>query len=326
VDRPLTLERYRGWAERALLGAILLDPAGQQPALDLVRPNDMRLPWRAQVLEAMQRVRARGALPGPVEVYQELQNDPDLPQSVSRDAVPVANLMEAAPRAGHAPAYAAMVAEGAIRQHMHDTGTRMLQASSTGSTETVLRLTGRGICDVNVCRVRWLALPGHLRQSLLPPPALTGHALRRPASSRRELARPRGAAALAAGDRALRDLAAAPGWLAQVGRWLRPEHFARLEHGELFTVMQEMAAVGRPVDPVTISWEAARRGLGTEPRSLEGGMGPFAVASARNVHRLGVLAHAVEAGRVIQADAANLACCPDKMLQSAGERLRTLDE
>ncbi len=324
MGRPLAAERYRVWTERALLGAVLLDPAGQQQALDLVRPDDMHLPWQAQVLEAMQRVRARGALPGPMEVYRELQHDPDLPPSVARDAVPVANLMEAAPQARHAPAYAVMVAEGGIRQHMHEAGTRMLQASATGNTETVLRLTAQGIRDINGCRARWLALPGHLRRDILQPPGRTGHVQRRQASNRGEPARPRGAAAAAAGDRALRDLAAAPGWLAQVGRSLRPEHFARPEQGALYTVMQDMAAGGRPVDPVTICWEAAQRGLRAEPRSLEGGMGPFAVASAREVHRLGVLAQAAHAGRAIQADADDLARCPDDMLQSAGERLRAL--
>jgi hypothetical protein len=54
-------------------------------------------------------------------------------------------------------------------------------------------------------------------------------------------------------------------------------------------------------------------------------MGPFAVASAREVHRLGVLAQTAQTGRAIQADAADLACRPDKMLQSAGERLRALE-
>lgn len=322
---PLSLDRYRVWAERALLGAVLLDPAGQQRVLELVRSDDMRLPWRAQALEAMQRVLARGALPGPVEVYRELQNDPDLPPSVSRDAVPVTSLMEAAPRARHAPAYAAMVVEGGIREHMHGTGSRILQAAGSGNTETVLWRTAESIRDVNACRARWLALPGHLRRDLVPPPGVTGHVLRRPAPSQREPVRPRGPAALAAGKKALRDLAAAPGWLEQVGQWLRPEHFADLEQGKLYAVMQEMAVAGRPVDPVTISWGAARRGLRAEPRSLEGGMGPFAVASARDVHRHGVLAQAKYAGRVIQDDAADLACRPDEMLQSARERLQTLE-
>ena len=96
----MDLDRVR--AEQALLGAVLLDPAGQESVLDLVQPEDMRRPWHGQVLEAMQRARGRGALPCPAEVYAELRKDPDLPSGVSHDGVLVANLMEAVPRASHA--------------------------------------------------------------------------------------------------------------------------------------------------------------------------------------------------------------------------------
>jgi replicative DNA helicase len=104
------------WTEQAFLGAVLLDPAGQHRLLDLVEPGDMYRPWHAQVLAAMRRARGRGALPGLAEAYRELQNDPDLPRTVAADAVPLASLMEAAPRPEHAPAYASMVVEGGIRR------------------------------------------------------------------------------------------------------------------------------------------------------------------------------------------------------------------
>lgn len=105
------------WAEQALLGAVLSDPAGQQHILDLVRRDDMRRPWHSQVLAAMQRLRERGGLPAPADVYGELKKDADLPRSVSHDAVPLASLMEAG-RAAHAPAYAGMVVDGGIRQRL----------------------------------------------------------------------------------------------------------------------------------------------------------------------------------------------------------------
>lgn len=103
-------------AEQALLGAVLADPAGQQHVLDLVQPADLGRPWHVQVLAAMRRVQRGGAAPGPLEGYTELKADPDLPGSVSRDAVPLVDLMEATPDARHAPAYAAMVIDGSIRQ------------------------------------------------------------------------------------------------------------------------------------------------------------------------------------------------------------------
>ena len=88
--------------------------------------------------------------------------------------------------------------------------------------------------------------------------------------------------------------------------------------------MRDMDAAGRAVDPVTVSWEAARHGLTADPRSLDGGFGPLAVASARNVHRHGMLAQAAQAGRAIQADAADPVCAPGQLLKSAADRLRNL--
>src|SRR5262249_53325669 len=104
--------------EQAMLGSVLADPAAQQHVLDLVEPTDLQRPWHAQVLAAMRRVQRCGGLPAPAEVYAELRCDPDLPGSVSADAVPLADLMEAAPRAGHAPAYAAIVVENSIRRRL----------------------------------------------------------------------------------------------------------------------------------------------------------------------------------------------------------------
>jgi len=133
-----------------------------------------------------------------------------------------------------------------------------------------------------------------------------------------------GAAALAADVRALRDLAASPSRLAEVRGWLGPEHFARPGHGALYAVMQDMNTAGKPVDPVTIAWEAARRGVQADPARLAGGTGPFAVASAREVHRHGLLAQAARAGLGIQSDAAGLASSPSQLIDGAGDRLRAL--
>jgi len=65
--------------------------------------------------------------------------------------------------------------------------------------------------------------------------------------------------------------------------------------------------------------------VAADPGRLAGGTGPFAVASAREVHQHGMLAQAARAGKDIQADAADLACSPRELLQSAGDRLRALE-
>ena len=123
----------------------------------------------------------------------------------------------------------------------------------------------------------------------------------------------------------MRDLAADQSQLAAVRGWLRPEHFARAGHGELYAVMQDMAAAGKLVDPVTVTWEAARRGVRADPARLAGGTGVFAVASAREVRRHGLLAQAAHIGQAIQLDAADPACSAGQLVEAAIGRMRILE-
>jgi replicative DNA helicase len=355
-------------AEQALLGAVLCDPAGQCYLLDLVEPDDMRRPWHAQVLRAMQRVRVGRQLPGPMQVYAELQKDPDLPPSVARDGVLVAELMAAAPDPRHGEAYACQVIEGGIRQRLNLAGSRLAQAAETGDLAAAIHQAAQAGDELKRCRDRWLRLPEWLRHELPQAPRRDTHAVRvassanvertrlhpdrlndivsgdgpaaftpptpetHTVSARREqwqagrlvgLVKPDSTADMA-GEQTLRNLAAAPACLSQVGGWLRPEHFTRASQGRLFAVMRDMNAAGKPVDPLTVAWEATRRGLDAEPADLTGGTGPFAVASARDVHRYSMLAQAEQAGRDIQADAANPTCSPQQLFDGTRARLRAL--
>lgn len=350
-------------AERALLGAVLSDPVGQQHALDLVDAGDMTSPWHGQVLEAMQRLCARGGLPGPEPVYQEIQRDPDLPRIVAHDAVPIFSLMQATPRAEHAGAYAAIVVEGGIRRQLDLAGGRLIQAGESGDLENALWQGSQARRTVAACVARWLALPEQLRREAVqarpdrsPVASGVGRAAavqeegkHRRADGRagRALAGEQGAAiavdpglvgaapgreAVArraareeAGLAALRDLADGPSHMGRVRGWLRPEHFASPGHGAVYALMRDMDAAGQPIDPVTVCWEAARCGFSADPDTLAGGTSAFAAVSARTVYQLGLLAQAAQTGRDIQADAADLSCLPRHLLLSAHERLRALE-
>lgn len=144
-------------AEQALLGAILCDPADLWGTLDMVQPGDMVRPWHGQVLAAMQRLHSQGLQPSAPEVYRELQEDPDLAQSVAQDAVPLASLMEASPRPGNAGFYAAMVIENAVREHLRSAGSRMAQSAETGDVTAALDQTARCRDDLDTCLTRWTA-------------------------------------------------------------------------------------------------------------------------------------------------------------------------
>jgi hypothetical protein len=328
------MDRLSVCAEQALLGAILSDPERQQGLLDWLEAGDMCRPWHAQVLEAMQRLRDRGAPPGPLEVYAELRHDPDLPAGVARDAVPLANLMGAVPRTGHARHYAMMVAERGIRQRLKLAGSRIVQAAESGDLEVALRQVCHARHGLSALRARWSAFHGPLCHEV-PAPACAGQGgaeiARRVAALPEDIgrslgeSRPRGQAAEAAGPRALRDLAAGSSQVARVRGWLQPEYFARAEDGALYEVMRDMDAAGVPADPITISWEAARRGIQADPADLSGGTAGFAVASAREVRRHGLLAQVTCAGTSLQADASDVTCHPGRLLQETDRRLRVIE-
>ena len=142
--------------------------------LDWVQPGDMSRPYHGQVLAAMQRLRARGVLPGPVAVREELAGDPDLPEIAARDGVRLAALMESAPRAGHAEAYAVLVVDAAIHDRLRVAGSRLEQAAESGNLEETFRLARDARNEAEAARARWETLPRHLRRGLAGPASQRG--------------------------------------------------------------------------------------------------------------------------------------------------------
>jgi hypothetical protein len=135
---------------------------------------------------------------------------------------------------------------------------------------------------------------------------------------------PDDATAAEAGDRLLRDLAAGPSQITSVGDWLQPGHFAQPLHAEVYTLMRDMSAAGKPVDPVTVAWEAVGRGLDLDAADLDGGTAAFAVPNARKVRQLGLLAQATQAGQEIQVSAAHASPQLAVFLRDAAARIDQL--
>jgi hypothetical protein len=82
-------------------------------------------------------------------------------------------------------------------------------------------------------------------------------------------ARPAGPAAEAAAGQFLRDVVAGPAQIPEIRRWLGSGDFARPTHGQVYALIRDMHAAGKPVDPVTVAWEAARRGIAVDTVELE---------------------------------------------------------
>ena len=160
-------------AERALPGVMLTDLRARRGIPRIISAEDSYRPWHGQVLAALQRPSARGGDCELAEVHAELTRDPDLPRSVSHDAVPLADLLHAAPEPSHAPAYAGIVIGAAIRRELAVGGGRMRQASEASgepvddlaleAVRSVVTRAGRGI---GACRQRWGKLPDPVRREL----------------------------------------------------------------------------------------------------------------------------------------------------------------
>jgi hypothetical protein len=128
----------------------------------------------------MNRARQRyggGAALGPLAVYEEIKKDPDLPRSLSHDGVLLASLMEAAPRADHGPAYAAIVVGCGIRQRITLAASRMTQAAEGQDLDAALAMAAQAREELGRCQARWEALPEPMRRELpVPASARYGYA------------------------------------------------------------------------------------------------------------------------------------------------------
>jgi hypothetical protein len=126
-----------------------------------------------------------------------------------------------------------------------------------------------------------------------------------------------------AGARVLRDLAAGPSQISAVSAWLRPGHFSRAGHGELYDVMRDLADAGQSVDPVTVGGGVAPRHRGR--RSGSGRWhGAVRRGKRQGVHRRGLLGQVASAGQDIQATAEDQRSAPGLVLRSADELLRRI--
>jgi DnaB-like helicase N terminal domain len=359
-------------AERALLGAVLHEPAARGPMLDHVAAADFQRPWHAQVHAAMQRIRARGELPGPHQVRAELRHDPDVPGHVHGQAWLITDLMHDCPRPAHAPAYAGMVAEAGIRRGLRHTGRRMEQVAAGGppNFESALDVTARARADLDKSRVRWQALPPEARREIPGPSrdGLDAAAIARQAKAirddiaalrenlwaesqagieerlsgiarrlaevtaaqadRRERQAARQAArearpATPAGEQAscqcLKDLTARPEAIEDVRPWLRPDHFATAGQGDTYAVLRDMRAARKPIDPVTASREARRRGVEAD---LDDGTATHAETSARDLQRHATISRVGQVGRGIQAAASDQTAGLTSVFRTADRGLR----
>ncbi|MEU4205940.1 DnaB-like helicase N-terminal domain-containing protein [Streptomyces sp. NPDC039022] len=236
------------YAEQALLGALLLEPA-RLDQLGSLAAEHFGDPAHSALYAAMRTAAVPGAdehRTAPVWLRRVL--DAARPQAPGLTASYLHSLVHRCPWPGHAAAYARMIEADYARRTLREHAERLAQAAIDGSlpdpAATVLARCDALSGFLGTLSGRFAPHPGSLPRT--PPPAPARH-------TADEEAREEEQALLACAT-------AQPARLRQM-RWLQPDDFALPRHGQLFTCLTALVHRREPVDAVTVLWEAQHQHL-----------------------------------------------------------------
>jgi replicative DNA helicase len=115
-------------AERAVLGALLLEPGSYERVVDEgLRPEDFYRPAHGTIFRAIQELHAASEPVDTLTVVDELQRRQQL--DAIGGAAAIAQLEAMLPTAAHVGAYAKLVREKAMLRHLIDTATQIVQSA-----------------------------------------------------------------------------------------------------------------------------------------------------------------------------------------------------
>ncbi|NYI03422.1 DnaB-like helicase N-terminal domain-containing protein [Allostreptomyces psammosilenae] len=304
-------------AEQAVLGALLFAPGQLDRLAQWLRPEHFYRPQHAALYAAMLHLRQNkpaAALPAA---------DGDRVEWISATLAEAGThtrglfpayahaLISACPDPRNAPVYGRMVLEGAIHRTVTEHATRLHQAARAdllrGESEETLRQVDI-LTEVLADLARqWGTRPATTAASTNAAPAAVCERHR------------------ADEQLLLATLIDRPDSLDSVVRWLRPEDFADRGHGQLYRCLAALHHRGEPIDPLTVLWEAQRRGLLAQgvltadqvdgiTRGLGAGDADY-VAEA--LLQTSLIRTAASAARSIQAAAGDDALPPGRLISEA---------
>lgn len=267
-------------AERALLGAILLDHARLTDVQEWLERDDFYAHRNGLVYTEMLDLRLTGQDPTARAVLDRL-----IPNAESRrlvDGPYLHTLMESCPHPSRAPLYGRMVLEASIHRRTADRAEHLgYVAQSEAPPDVVIDELGREVVGwtaaIQALERRWARAGGD------------AGAVRALDSGMLDMA-PSYIAAEAAEVSVIASLLAAPWQFDQVKGWLRPEDFSQADTRALYIAINEVVEAGQPVDVVTVMWAAIRQVGAADrldhqavARLAEAGVSGYAVVSGRAV-------------------------------------------
>ncbi len=248
-------------AERALLGGLLTEPHRLAQVRDWLEPADFADLRHAAAYTAMVALASAGEPVTPHGLTDALARVPDVRFSRRQDRdLLVADLLEAPGNDALVATYGRMVLEASIARSVDSEGIRLQQAASRelDPPETVRRLEERldgALAVLDGLQRRWAGAPS----PRILDEGLSGDPVTVPLHRVRT-------GDVAAEDAALGALLRAPRRIGVVREWLQPQDFAGPGRAELYALLGELHERRQPIEPVTVVWEAHRRGLLDRPR------------------------------------------------------------
>jgi replicative DNA helicase len=114
-------------AERAVLGAVLLNPVVAAQLLPLLKPGHFYRPWHGQLLEAAQALHRAGSPVDPITVHDELRRRGLRGEPGRSCGVLIHDLLEAVPVTSSGSHYARIVLEQSARRRLVQAGVKLVQ-------------------------------------------------------------------------------------------------------------------------------------------------------------------------------------------------------
>jgi replicative DNA helicase len=239
-------------AEQAVIGALLLQPGRYTEVAEWLQVDDFDGTNERIAYGAIVELHTRGAQATPDEVNRlVLEHQPRvLPPA---DGAFLVDCMQACPADDRVAIYARMVLETSVRRRIADHAAGLRQrAEQAGSADDLNRVffavdTMRR--DVEQLHQREARAHG----ALAPTPVTPAHLDPIPRDPHH-----RDSADERAAIRALVDQPAA---MTRVSRWLNPDDFTDWDCRLVYTQLQAMHREHKPIDPLTVAWNASRVGL-----------------------------------------------------------------
>jgi len=233
-------------AERALLGALLLDPAQTDAVATWLRPNDFGIPSHEIAYRLILAAHAGDNPLTPEGVLAAALAD-DNARRNRVDGPFLHTLIATTPAASRAPLYGRMVLEASIHRAVAYHAGHLAYAAQVAPVEIALQEAAAAQEQLATLEQRWRAVS----EGAAEPPG-------EPAADDTASVRSSDAEALPAETRLVASLLDNPAQLSGIRGWLEPEDIAHPGLRATHAALCHLHTRGDPIDYITVAWEISR--------------------------------------------------------------------